>query len=329
VDANEPDSGCAADSGSPPPSCASGAPGTANCGECSESCCTSLEVSPGTYFRTYTNSGSGPTGETDPANVSAFRLDKYLVTVGRFRAFVGAWTGGWLPAPGSGVHSYLNGGLGLTSVSDDAGSGHETGWVTADNGNIGPTSTNLGSCAPYSSWTTMASTQENLPINCVNWWEAYAFCIWDGGFLPSDTEGEYAAAGGTQQREYPWGSTAPGESNQYAIYGSDSSTCHYPAGALAACTGVANIAPVGTATLGAGLWGQLDLAGESFEWDLDWYAPFVDPCTDCAYLAATSGRVLRGGDFLYGTPYMLPPYRYGSPPNGRFVDVGFRCARVP
>ena len=47
-------------------------------------------------------------------------------------------------------------------------------------------------------------------MNCVNWFEAYAFCIWDGGFLPSDTEWEYAAAGGSLQREYPWGSTAPG-----------------------------------------------------------------------------------------------------------------------
>ena len=30
----------------------------------------------------------GPTGEADPASVSGFRLDKYLVTVGRFRQYV-------------------------------------------------------------------------------------------------------------------------------------------------------------------------------------------------------------------------------------------------
>ena len=31
--------------------------------------------------------GSGPAAESDPARVSSFRLDKYLVTVARFRQF--------------------------------------------------------------------------------------------------------------------------------------------------------------------------------------------------------------------------------------------------
>jgi hypothetical protein len=44
-----------------------------------------------------------------------------------------------------------------------------------------------------------------------------------------------------------------------------------------------DLAPVGTATLGAGQWGQLDLAGCLSEWTLDWYAPHVQPCVDCVY----------------------------------------------
>jgi len=154
----------------------------------------------------------------------------------------------------------------------------------------------------------------------VNWWESYAFCIWDGGFLPSEAEWEYAAAGGTQQREYPWGSMAPGTANQYAIYG-----CYF--NATGSCSGVTNIAPVGTATLGAGLWGQLDLAGDVLEWNLDGYAPYV-ACTDCADFTVSKG-VIRGGNFDTNASSLLPPYRDNYTPAARGSGIGFRCSRTP
>ncbi|MGD0676225.1 MAG: SUMF1/EgtB/PvdO family nonheme iron enzyme [Polyangiaceae bacterium] len=177
--------------------------------------------------------------------------------------------------------------------------------------------TNLSCNPPFDSWTTAAGTQENLPIICVNWYEAYAFCIWDGGFLPSEAEWEYAAAGGSEQREYPWGSTDPGTANQYAICGDGQGNCYYPTGTLAPCKDVANIARVGTATMGAGYSGQLDLAGEAWEWNLDWYATYVDPCSDYAYLTSASSRVGRGGSFYNTAAVSLPPYRdyYYAPAN--------------
>jgi sulfatase modifying factor 1 len=92
-----------------------------NCGATSESCCTSLEVTGGTYYRTYSNHGSGLSGEADPASVSGFRLDKYEVTVGRFRQFVDVWNGGWRPSAGSGKHTHLIGGNGLTSTGGGYG----------------------------------------------------------------------------------------------------------------------------------------------------------------------------------------------------------------
>jgi sulfatase modifying factor 1 len=314
-----------------PPSCALGGPGMTNCGASSESCCTSLEVTGGTYFRTYTNDGIGPTSEADPATVSGFRLDKYLVTVGRFRQFVNVALPpeggtGWLPSPGSGKHAYLNNGNGLAAT----GGGYEPGWVASDDSNILVTGAHLAVEGDYATWTASPGSQENLPMNFVNWYESYAFCIWDGGFLPSEAEWEYAAAGGSQQREYPWGSTAPGTANQYAIY-ADATTgeCFYPSFG-APCAGAANIAPVGYATQGAGLWGQLDLAGDVWEWNIDWYAySYVDPCTDCAGSTAESIRVVRGGDFASDASNLLPPLRDNFDPHDRQSNLGFRCARTP
>ena len=326
-----------------PPSCAPGGPGLMNCGAQRESCCASLAVTGGAYFRTYDSVGpavdggygstaslapdGGPTGEADPATISSFRLDKYDVTVGRFRQFVAAYNGGWTPAPASGKHTHLNRGLGRAN-SGSAG-GFEPGWGAADDSNIGPTDANL-SCSPmFATWTSAVGSQENLPIDCVNWYESYAFCIWDGGFLPSEAEWEYAAAGGSQQREYPWGTADPGSANQYAIYGDGQGNCYWPTGTLAPCTGVANAAPVGTATLGAGLWGQLDLTGNMWQWNADFYASYADPCADCADWTPASFRAVRGGLFNYLASFLLPPLRNYNPPSDRYGLMGVRCARSP
>jgi formylglycine-generating enzyme required for sulfatase activity len=318
-----------------------------NCGASQESCCTSLEVTGGSYSRTYDfynyvdgavdlAADGGPGGEADPASVSGFRLDKYEVTVGRFRQFVGAVLPpdggpGWTPAAGSGKHAHLNGGMGLSVP----GGGYEPGWVASDDASVAPTDANLA-CQPRDdTWTPAAGTQETLPINCVTWYEAYAFCIWDGGFLPSEAEWEYAAAGGSQQREYPWGSTDPGTNSQYAVYDG-----YYPNGAVPdAAPGtpgspmglfVTDMAPVGTATLGATLYGQLDLAGNVQEWNLDGSeSSYANPCADCANFTGGSGRAVRGGNFGGAASFLLASFRVSDAPSTRIFYYGFRCARAP
>jgi formylglycine-generating enzyme required for sulfatase activity len=167
--------------------------------------------------------GGGPTvlagfsWYSSTTTLTGYRLDKYLVTAGRFHVYVDYLAnGGAPPADGSGKHTHVNGGQGLIDIGNsDGGVSYESGWDAADwNAEIatGPGaadtwSTNLTSCgADNSTWTDAptTATESYLPINCVNWYEAYAFCIWDGGFLPTQSEWRYAAAGGSQQREAPW-----------------------------------------------------------------------------------------------------------------------------
>jgi formylglycine-generating enzyme required for sulfatase activity len=314
------------------PSCAGGGAGLSNCGPNDESCCISLAVTGGMYFRTYGQSVSAgaAASEADPATISAFRLDKYLVTVGRFRQFAAAWSNGagYAPPATSGKHAHLNGGRGLRNVGDDAGLAYEPGWVASDSSSIAPTDLNLA-CSPDhdDTWTASAGSNENLPMNCINWYEAEAFCIWDGGFLPSEAEWEYAAAGGWQQREYPWGSTDPGAGNEYAIY-----DCDYPDGETGCVESdhVVNVAPVGTATEGVGLWGQLDLAGEVGEWTLDFQETYQNPCMDCGNLTFGGVRVVRSGSYRMPADLLISTYRgLGYAASSRLAQVGFRCARTP
>jgi formylglycine-generating enzyme required for sulfatase activity len=85
-----------------------------------------------------------------------------------------------------------------------------------------------------------------------------------------------------------------------------------------------------TAPLKTALWGQLDLAGDVYEWNLDWYDnPYVNPCTDCAYLTPTSGRMFLGGSFIFAAAGLLPTVPGGDTPVGRNSTTGFRCARTP
>jgi formylglycine-generating enzyme required for sulfatase activity len=82
--------------------------------------------------------------------------------------------------------------------------------------------------------------------------------------------------------------------------------------------------------MGAGLWGQLDLAGEMNEWVLDVFATYpATACVNCAYLEPTTERIIRGGDFRDIAADMLPPARATDTATIRTDIVGFRCARPP
>ena len=96
-----------------------------------------------------------------------------------------------------------------------------------------------------------------------------------------------------------------------------------------------NYASVGTAADGAGLWGQLDIEGEVYEWVLDWFAlAYVDPCSDCAVLTqpAVNERVYRGGPLNGFANYLETWQRNSMDPDSQSDgpgDIGIRCARTP
>jgi formylglycine-generating enzyme required for sulfatase activity len=281
-----------------------------------------LSVPGGTFFRSYDGVSTNGASKDYPATISAVSVDEYEVTVGRFRRFVAAEVAGWRPSAGSGKHTELASGKGLND-------GTEAGWDASWTSNIATTSDEWssflacdapGSTETDATWTASVGPNEDHPINCVDWYEAYAFCIWDGGFLPTEAEWNYTAAGGSDQRVYPWSS--PSTSTTLDCKHADYSTS-WPGQACAKGTNVVGAeSPVGD-----GKWGHADLAGNVFEWTLDWDAPYSASCDDCANLASGEYRVIRGGSFDGQAVCLLNSLRETSIPDGRSTGVGFRCAR--
>lgn len=285
---------CLGDLDYTPPSCLGPNSGQDDCGpSANESCCASPCVEGGAFDRS--------NYPAFPAQISSFRLDQYEVTVGRFRAFVeaGMGTQQMPPAEGAGERPKLPG----------------SGWYgDVWNGILAATTTDLKArLQAYPDLDTWTGGDDRRPINEVSWFEAFAFCAWDGGFLPTEAEWNYAAAGGAEQRPYPWGTQAPDSTR--AVYGLSGD--------------LTSIAPVGSKPPGDGRWGQRDLAGNLWEWTLDWYADYVNPCTDCAQLQTDDSRVLRGGCFSNNALSLLSDARIDLDPSHRFAYGGFRCARTP
>ena len=133
----------------------------------------------------------------------------------------------------------------------------------------------------------------------------------EGYRLPTESEWEYAARGGTQTA-WSWGDEESG-ADAHAWYGAN-----------------ADIKVHAVGTKEPNPWGLYDVHGNAWEWVWDWYdTSSVDNVVDKGGPAQGQVRVLRGGSFGGDPSNLRSALRDGYWPTGRLRSLGFRCARGP
>ena len=155
--------------------------------------------------------------------------------------------------------------------------------------------------------------QADQPVRWVNWMEAIGYCLWVGKRLPTEAEWEKAARG-TDGRIYPWGNDLPTPAQ--AVFGLNE--------------GAETVSPIGHREKGQSPYGVQDLAGNLYEWTIDWYdeeyykkIPAINPHGP----AEGTTKVQRGGSYT-NTPYRLrSTFRTKGDPAEHEPNVGFRCAQ--
>jgi formylglycine-generating enzyme required for sulfatase activity len=270
---------------------------TLECGPDAADCCDSTLV-PGGVF-SFGLGGYPPS----LARVASFYLDTFEVTVGRFNAFLDdfdAWRRAGNPVSGA------------NTLPDVPNSGWNSEWDDLLATDAASLRASLRLCERYST----VDGDENLPITCMSWEEAFAFCLWDGARLPTSVEWEYAAIGGDEYRTYPWGSAPLSHARViYNCLGDDIDGCERT-----------DIVPVGSRPAGRGRWGQYDLLGSTFEYVFDYDGDYPATCSNCA-LAEGLHRTFRGGSWFSTNVESIR--RDYFDPWARDGQEGFRCARRP
>ena len=174
---------------------------------------------------------------------------------------------------------------------------------------------------------------DTLPVNCVTWRLAEAYCVSQGKRLPTEAELAYAASG-LGEHSYVWGEDIPVCGDAVFERGDADGAC--------ATLGL------GPTSAGQGARDRLDpgggmvfdLAGNLMEfaadfWQLDeepcWFGSGVlrDPLCDEPSALDRIGRTVRGGDFTDPPLFLraaLRTYMLGES-KATNEQVGFRCAR--
>lgn len=177
-------------------------------------------------------------------------------------------------------------------------------------------------------YTAAPGKGDDLPVNCLSWQRARAYCTKVGKRLPSEAEYEYAA-GALESRAFPWGGDLPSCAD--ARHGGGAS-CPEVKGPALAGSGARDRVTFGSASI-------VDLAGNLRELVADRFrrgdepcwgdGVFVDPVCELDPAEALVARSVRGGSYRDEGTLLRAALR-GFVENERFAIselVGFRCAR--
>lgn len=152
------------------------------------------------------------------------------------------------------------------------------------------------------------SGTEQYPVTGVSFEDAEAYARWAGKRLPTEEEWE-AAAHGDQIRRYPWG-----DQFQADRLNSAQSNLKQPT-------------PVNSYPTGAGPFGNVDLAGNVWEWTASEALPYPGNTEKISNPTQEKLMVIRGGSFENKPPDCVTTYRNWVPAATRYKALGFRCAR--
>ena len=165
---------------------------------------------------------------------------------------------------------------------------------------------------------------ESHPVVQVGWNDAAAYCKWAGARLPTEAEWEYAARG-RLSRAYPWGSAFDGKKLNYC-----DRNCILDFRDMAVDDGYAKTAPVGRYPGGASWVGALDMAGNVWEWVIDWHSDDYyarSPARNPAGPDSGEFHTLRGGSWDHTSVFARSTFRGRFQPDGGGGNLGFRCAK--
>lgn len=205
-------------------------------------------------------------------------------------------------------------------------------WNAAWNQNVAAEDYKNAGCPPagYATqgYPTYNGTDDKVPANCINWYQAAALCWFDGQKrLATQVEWHYVASGRGRGRTYPWGDTPAPSDCSLALWRND-------AGSLDNYNGCAFPIKVGSTPMGASFDGVEEMAGSVAEWTWDWYDSAYPPQwpVDFAGPAEDAGgnydKMARGG--YWDSPESeLRTYKIAThTPGSAFGDVGVRCVKT-